>query len=150
MARWGKGRNTVMRVIYKERPVPVSRGIGASSHHEPPMSLYVGTSGFAYKAWKGSFYPRDLPEKRMLHYYGEHFRAVEINNTFYRMPSASVLEAWAEEVPADFRFVLKASQRITHQHRLTDADEDVGHLLDVAGVLGTLPFKAGRAPVLFP
>src|SRR5574340_381789 len=80
MARWGKGRNTVMRVIYKERPVPVSRGIGASSHHEPPMSLYVGTSGFAYKAWKGSFYPRDLPEKRMLHYYGEHFRAVEIKD----------------------------------------------------------------------
>src|SRR5574340_248583 len=135
MARWGKGRNAVMRVIYKERPVPVSRGIGASSHHEPPMNLYVGTSGFAYKAWKGSFYPADLPEKRMLHYYGEHFRAVEINNTFYRMPSASVLEAWAEEVPADFRFVIKASQRITHQHRLLDADEDTGYLLDIVATL---------------
>jgi uncharacterized protein YecE (DUF72 family) len=99
------------------------------------MSLYVGTSGFAYKAWKGSFYPDDLPDKRMLRYYGERFRTVEINNTFYRMPSVSVLQAWAGEVPADFRFVLKASQRITHQHRLLDADEDVGYLLDVAATL---------------
>lgn len=99
------------------------------------MNLYVGTSGFAYKAWKGSFYPADLPDKRMLRYYGEHFRAVEINNTFYRMPSVPLLQAWADEVPADFRFVLKASQRITHQHRLLDADEDVGFLLDVAATL---------------
>ena len=103
------------------------------------MNLYVGTSGYAYKEWKGSFYPGDLPAKRMLHYYGEHFRSVEINNTFYRMPTAALLRAWAGEVPADFRFVLKASQRITHQHRLldADADEDVGYLLDVADTLGT-------------
>ncbi len=99
------------------------------------MNLYVGTSGYAYKEWKGSFYPSDLPAKRMLHYYGEHFRSVEINNTFYRMPTAALLQAWAGEVPADFRFVLKASQRITHQHRLLDADEGVGYLLDVAGIL---------------
>jgi uncharacterized protein YecE (DUF72 family) len=99
------------------------------------MNLYVGTSGFAYKAWKGSFYPADLPDKRMLRYYGEHFRAVEINNTFYRMPSVPRLQAWADEVPPDFRFVLKASQRITHQRRLLDADEDVGFLLDVAATL---------------
>ncbi|MBU2640306.1 MAG: DUF72 domain-containing protein [Gammaproteobacteria bacterium] len=100
------------------------------------MNLYVGTSGYAYKEWKGSFYPQDLPAKRMLHYYGEHFRSVEINNTFYRMPTAALLQTWAGEVPADFRFVLKASQRITHQHRLVDADEDVGYLLDVADTLG--------------
>lgn len=100
------------------------------------MNLYVGTSGYAYKEWKGSFYPGDLPAKRMLHYYGEHFRTVEINNTFYRMPTAALLQAWAAEVPADFRFVLKASLRITHQHRLVDADEDVGYLLDVADTLG--------------
>ena len=99
------------------------------------MNLYVGTSGYAYKEWKGSFYPPDLPAKRMLHYYGEHFRTVEINNTFYRMPTVSLLENWAGEVPRDFRFVLKASQRITHQHRLVDADEDVGYLLDVAATL---------------
>lgn len=99
------------------------------------MKLYVGTSGFAYKEWKGSFYPHDLPAKQMLRYYGKHFRTVEINNTFYRMPTAALLETWAGEVPADFRFVLKASQRITHQHRLVDADEDVGYLLDVAATL---------------
>jgi len=99
------------------------------------MKLYVGTSGFAYKEWKGSFYPEDLPAKRMLHYYGERFRSVEINNTFYRMPTVSLLESWAGEVPDDFRFVLKASQRITHQRRLVDADEDVGYLLDVAAAL---------------
>lgn len=99
------------------------------------MKLYVGTSGFAYKEWKGSFYPHDLPAKQMLRYYGEHFRTVEINNTFYRMPTTALLETWAGEVPADFRFVLKASQRITHQHRLVDADEEVGYLLDVAATL---------------
>ena len=101
------------------------------------MNLYVGTSGYAYKEWKGSFYPEALPAKRMLHYYGEHFRSVEINNTFYRMPTATRLQAWAGEVPADFRFVLKAPQRITHQRRLMDTDEDVGYLFDVAGMLGT-------------
>ena len=100
------------------------------------MNLYVGTSGFAYKAWKGTFYPEDLPEKQMLHYYGGHFRAVEINNTFYRMPKASVLEGWAGEVPADFRFVLKAPQQITHVQRLRNLDDSVSYLLDVAGALG--------------
>jgi uncharacterized protein YecE (DUF72 family) len=99
------------------------------------MELYVGTSGYAYKEWKGSFYPLDLPAKRMLRYYGEHFRTVEINSTFYRMPTAALLETWAGEVPADFRFVLKASQRITHQRRLADADEEAGYLLDVAATL---------------
>ncbi len=99
------------------------------------MTLHVGTSGFAYKAWKGRFYPAGLPEREMLGYYATQFRAVEINNTFYRMPSAHVLQAWAAEVPGDFRFVLKASQRITHQHRLRDADDAVAYLLDVAATL---------------
>jgi uncharacterized protein YecE (DUF72 family) len=100
------------------------------------MNLYVGTSGYSYKEWKGSFYPEDLPAKEMLRYYGERFKTVEINNTFYRMPKASVLEAWAAEVPADFRFVLKASQKITHFARLKDAGDPVAYLLKVAGVLG--------------
>jgi uncharacterized protein YecE (DUF72 family) len=99
------------------------------------MNLYVGTSGYSYKEWKGSFYPEDLPGKEMLRYYGEHFRSVEINNTFYRMPKTSVLEAWAGEVPADFRFVLKASQRITHMQRLKDAGEPLAYLLDATGTL---------------
>jgi uncharacterized protein YecE (DUF72 family) len=100
------------------------------------MNLYVGTSGFSYKEWKGTFYPEDLPDKQWLHYYGEQFRTVEINNTFYRMPKTSVLEGWANEVPADFRFVLKASQRITHMQRLKDAGDSLSYLLMVAGGLG--------------
>jgi uncharacterized protein YecE (DUF72 family) len=102
------------------------------------MNLYVGTSGYSYKEWKGTFYPEDLPAKRMLHYYAERFRTVEINNTFYRMPKASVLEAWAAEVPSppvDFKFVLKAPQRITHIQRLKEAADLVSYLLEVAGVL---------------
>jgi len=99
------------------------------------MNLYAGTSGYAYKEWKGNFYPSDLPAGRMLHFYGEHFRTVEINNTFYRMPTVALLQAWAGAVPVDFRFVLKASQRITHLHRLRDTDESVAYLLDVAGTL---------------
>lgn len=99
------------------------------------MNLYVGTSGFSYKEWKGSFYPEDLAEKRMLHYYGERFRTVEINNTFYRMPKISVLQAWAGEVPGDFKFALKAPQRITHQQRLKDAGDALSYLLEVTAVL---------------
>jgi len=108
------------------------------------MNLYVGTSGFSYKEWKGPFYPVDLPDKQMLPYYAERFRSVEINNTFYRMPKASVLEAWAEEVPADFRFVLKAPQRITHFQRLRESADSVGYLLGAAGAL-----KQRLGPLLF-
>jgi uncharacterized protein YecE (DUF72 family) len=108
------------------------------------MNLYVGTSGYSYKEWKGKFYPEGLAEKQMLTFYGERFRSVEINNTFYRMPKASVLEAWAAMVPPDFKFVLKASQRITHYQRLKDAGDSVSYLLDVAGVL-----KERLGPLLF-
>ena len=108
------------------------------------MNLYVGTSGYSYKEWKGTFYPEDMPDKQMLRYYGERFRSVEINNTFYRMPKASVLENWAAEVPAEFKFVLKASQRITHFQRLKDAGDSLSYLLKVAGVL-----KERLGPLLF-
>jgi uncharacterized protein YecE (DUF72 family) len=99
------------------------------------MNLYVGTSGYSYKEWKGTFYPGDLPDKQMLRFYGERFRTVEINNTFYRMPKAAVLEGWANEVPADFKFVLKAPQRITHMQRLKNAGDSVSHLLEVSAAL---------------
>ena len=114
------------------------------SHLRSIINLYVGTSGYSYKEWKGTFYPEDLPDKQMLRFYGERFRSVEINNTFYRMPKGSVLEAWANEVPADFKFVLKASQRITHQQRLKDSDDSVSYLLEVAGTL-----KERLGPLLF-
>ena len=99
------------------------------------MNLYVGTSGYSYKEWKGPFYPEDLPEKQMLRFYGERFRSVEINNTFYRMPKPAMLETWANEVPADFKFVLKAPQQITHIKRLKDVEDAVSYFLRVAEVL---------------
>jgi uncharacterized protein YecE (DUF72 family) len=109
------------------------------------MNLYVGTSGYSYKEWKGTFYPVDMSAKGMLHYYGERFQTVEINNTFYRLPKTSVLEAWSGEVPADFKFVLKASRQITHMQRLKDAADLVSYLLEAVGTLkerlGALPFQ---------
>ena len=108
------------------------------------MRVTVGTSGYSYKEWKGTFYPSDIPAAKMLPFYAEHFGSVEINNTFYRMPEAKTLEKWASEVPDDFTFVLKAPQRITHQKKLTAADDDIRQFLDVSAVLGP---KLG--PLLF-
>jgi uncharacterized protein YecE (DUF72 family) len=99
------------------------------------MNLYIGTSGFAYPKWKGSFYPKDQPAKQMLGYYSEHFRTVEINSTFRRMPTASVLKGWASEVPADFKFILKAPQQITHRKRLKDVRKPLAQFVDVARTL---------------
>jgi uncharacterized protein YecE (DUF72 family) len=108
------------------------------------MNLYVGTSGYSYKPWKGPFYPKDLPDKQMLRYYGEQFRTVEINYTFNRMPNASTLQTWADMVPAEFRFVLKAHKRITHIHRLKNTDESVSYLIDAVATL-----KKRLGPLLF-
>src|SRR5262249_3795078 len=85
------------------------------------MRSFLGTSGFSYKEWKGSFFPSDLPSSEMLRFYGERFNSVEINNSFYRMPSSAVLGKWAEEVPSEFVFVLKAPRSITHQKQLHQA-----------------------------
>jgi len=100
------------------------------------VRLSVGTSGFSYKEWKGSFYPEDLPASAMLRYYAERLSAVEINNTFYRMPREAMLAQWAEQVPAGFVFVLKASQRITHQKRLKDAGGEAEYFFRMASTLG--------------
>jgi uncharacterized protein YecE (DUF72 family) len=100
------------------------------------MRWYAGTSGYSYKEWKGPFYPDDLPADRMLTWYAARLPAVEINNTFYRMPRSSVLEAWADAVPDGFRFAIKAPRRITHQQRLKDAAEPTRYLVDRLGALG--------------
>ena len=100
------------------------------------MRVLAGTSGFSYKEWKGSFYPEDLPAEHMLAYYSARLPAVEINNTFYRMPKPSMLEGWAAQVPAEFRFILKASQRITHRKRLQEAGDDVAYFFQTASTLG--------------
>jgi uncharacterized protein YecE (DUF72 family) len=96
----------------------------------------VGTSGYAYKEWKGSFYPDDLPNDDMLSFYAGQFGTVEINNTFYRMPSEKVLMQWAERVPQGFRFVLKASRRITHQQRLRNVEDPLTYLINNTALLG--------------
>jgi len=104
----------------------------------------VGTSGFSYSEWKGSFYPAKLPAAQMLQFYGERFPAVEINNTFYRMPKVEMLEKWPSQVPSGFTFVLKASQRITHMKRLKDAQSEVEYFFKNAATLGD-----HLGPVLF-
>jgi uncharacterized protein YecE (DUF72 family) len=101
-----------------------------------PPEVYVGTSGFAYKEWRGSFYPEDLPEKKFLTYYAEQLGAVEINNTFYRMPKPELLTGWRDKARPGFQFVLKASQRITHHRRLADVGDTLTFFLDTAAVLG--------------
>ncbi len=99
------------------------------------MNLYVGTSGYSYKEWKGSFYPEKIPAKDMLTYYSERLSTVEINATFYRMPQKSMLENWKEQVPKNFRFSLKAPQRVTHFKRLKDTEEETKYFLETAAVL---------------
>lgn len=108
------------------------------------MNLFVGTSGYSYKEWKGSFYPEKMPAKDMLAYYATRLPAVEINNTFYRLPQKSVLENWKDQVPESFRFSVKASQRITHFKRLNDVSNETNYLLETAAALGD---RLG--PVLF-
>ena len=100
------------------------------------MQMLAGTSGYSYKEWLGSFYPEKLPAKEMLRYYAGHFPTVEINNTFYRMPAESMLAGWTKEVPATFRFTLKAPQRITHQKRLREAEQEVAEFLRRSAALG--------------
>lgn len=99
------------------------------------MNLHVGTSGYSYKEWKGSFYPEKLPAKEMLPYYASQLSAVELNNTFYRMPQQTIVDSWKAQVPDSFRFAVKASQRITHFKRLKEVEQDTKYLLETVGAL---------------
>ena len=99
-------------------------------------NLYLGTSGFAYDEWRGSFYPRDLKQRDMLPYYAERFNSVEINYTFRKQPEEPALSNWRNLVSDDFVFTLKAHQRITHWLRLADADGAVADFLERAKLLG--------------
>lgn len=97
---------------------------------------HIGTSGFSYKEWKGHFYPEKLPAAKMLHFYAERLSAVEINSTFYRVPSVAQLEKWAIDVPEHFKFIFKAPRQITHIKRLKDVGESLGHFFETLTVLG--------------
>ena len=111
------------------------------------MKIHVGTSGYGYKEWKGIFYPEKISPKEMLRFYGERLNAVEINYTFYHMPTAGVLASWAEQVPADFAFALKAPQVITHLKQLRNVGEETEYFFRTLSVLER---KLGPALFQFP
>jgi uncharacterized protein YecE (DUF72 family) len=108
------------------------------------VALLIGTSGYNYPEWRGSFYPSTFATSKMLSFYAERFSTVEVNYTFYRMPNAKTIAGWDAETPAGFCFALKAPQRITHYARLKDVDEPLRYFLDTARRLGP---KLG--PILF-
>lgn len=111
------------------------------------MNVWIGTSGYNYPEWRGSFYPDKLPAAQMLRYYAERFSSVEINNSFYRMPTAQVLMGWSAATPERFKLTLKAPKRITHQARLRDCAAPVEHFLQLAAALGA---KRGAALFQLP
>src|SRR5260370_25203281 len=98
-------------------------------------NILVGTSGYSYKEWKGSFYPKKFADREMLSFYAKHFSTVEINHSFYRMPTETAFLNWAESVPEGFRFALKANQKITHIQRLRGCEETLKRFLEFASVL---------------
>src|SRR4051812_12124695 len=108
------------------------------------MKLNIGTSGFSYCAWKGKFYPKDIPAAQMLSFYANDFNSVEINSTFFRMPQESVLKTWLGEVPANFCFSFKAPGRITHMKRLKNSSEPVTEFLKSIAVV-----RKRLGPILF-
>ena len=108
------------------------------------MKPWIGTSGFQYAEWKGTFYPEDLPANKMLPFYAERFSTTEINYTFHRIPAAKTIDNWKQLTPDNFRFALKAPQKITHWSKLRDCADTLRYFYDVVSGLGE---KLG--PVLF-
>lgn len=97
--------------------------------------ILIGCSGYYYKDWREKFYPKNLPQKEWLPYYARFFNTVEINNTFYKFPEASMFERWKEITPEDFRFTLKGSRYITHMKKLKSVEESLDRFYDVSSVL---------------
>ena len=104
-------------------------------HNAGVARVWVGTSGFSYREWKGTFYPDNLTSNEFLRYYASRFTSVEIDSTFYRMPTSKALETWRNETPEAFRFTLKASQRITHRERLRVPSEALQYFTQTAATL---------------
>src|SRR4030095_976693 len=119
----------------RTRSVTSANTAPCSTTRRVDMGWWVGTSGYAYPEWRGSFYPEKMQTAKMLPYYAERFPTVEINNTFYRMPNAKLLEGWSAQTPEHFKLTLKAPQRITHQKRLRDCADEVKYFLEVAATL---------------
>lgn len=110
------------------------------------MAVRVGTSGWAYTAWKPGFYPTKLPSKRFLEYYASQLNAVEANYTFRRYLTEEIIDGWLAQTPAGFHFAVKAHQSLTHMRRLKNCDEPLARFVD-----SLAPLKKARrlAPVLF-
>src|SRR6266542_3675169 len=100
------------------------------------MKFWIGTSGFQYAEWKRNFYPEDLPAAQMLSFYADRFSTTEINYTFHRIPAPKTIENWKTLTPENFRFALKAPQKITHWSKLRDSANPLEYFLKVAGGLG--------------
>jgi uncharacterized protein YecE (DUF72 family) len=106
-------------------------------HHEAGiMNYYIGTSGWHYEHWRGIFYPEKLPKAKWLEFFAGHFDTVEINNSFYRLPSENAFANWRDSSPASFTFAVKVSRFITHIKRLKDTVEAVERFIDRAKTLG--------------
>lgn len=101
-----------------------------------PGRIFIGTSGWSYSHWTGSFYPQGLPAKRRLAFYATRYPTVEVNATFYRLPSEDVVRAWRDQVPPEFRFAVKGSRYITHVRSLADVQRPVHRFLSRVGLLG--------------
>jgi uncharacterized protein YecE (DUF72 family) len=108
---------------------PLQRDISA-------MAVWIGTSGWQYRHWDASFYPREVPKPEQLRFYAERFQVVEVNATFYKLPGPGVLGSWAAQAPEDFVFVVKASKFLTHFKKLKDPEEPVERLMSRARELG--------------
>ncbi len=106
--------------------------------------IHVGTSGYNYPEWRGTFYPERLPARQMFPFYAQRFRTVEINATFYRAPTAKTTAAWLDQAPPGFTYALKAPRQITHIRRLKDCGATMAFFCESARVLG-----AHLGPLLF-
>jgi uncharacterized protein YecE (DUF72 family) len=112
--------------------------------------IWLGTSGFSYKEWRSMFYPPEISDKQFLEFYASRLNSVEIDYTFYRMPTAKTIESWRAATPADFRFCLKASQQITHRERLKIPSSALEYLLSVVmGLEGRLGLILYQLPPFF-
>ncbi len=100
------------------------------------MKLYVGTSGWAYKEWRGIFYPQGLPQAKWLEFYNQHFSTVELNNSFYQLPSEKAFNAWKERTSPDFVYAVKVSRLITHLKKLRNTEAALENFLSRSRLLG--------------
>ena len=127
------------------RRIPHDQQLGLWADESPSTGpIRIGTSGWHYKHWRGPFYPPDLPASSMLRFFARHFDCVELNNSFYRLPTREAFGHWRDTTPDDFAFAIKASRFMTHVKKLQDAKQTIGRLTSAAAGLGPK-----RGPVLF-